>query len=647
MNGNDESGVIRQLRYSVDRYNWSLWYDVNPNDLSNIQSIYFDSTLPLYFDVKYTYDNGSSNPLPDVVQVISTQIRLVTTDQQPEQDFAYSPSIDTSIENSPAYIAAAAEAFQPYQVGALVDVYKALSYQTNLIYGHQVVYFRTLPDNTSGDFIFKEWTLFNTVGRKCIKILVPNNEFPDNKPQFSDFGVDFVAPFEIHIDDMYYQQIFGRGAQPRVRDFMYIPIMNRMYEIKSCYLFRGLMYQPIYWKIQLVKYQQHVDTEVRKDDAQVLQNLISSAETLFAEQVKTDTADALNPKQFKTISMFQDETRDRANRQLKVKQLDISYNYSPLIQNYYDLTTIQSPAVTYDLDASVVDQSSQAIVGSPATIVANQNSQIYGAWRFGFLNPYDLNVQNSTANYIGIKGPDNTFDPNLGRQIIISAYNRTTLTPANQTPILYTPASGNVPAKVTLKGRDAAIVYKSNASYVKNLTVAALFKVAAGNNVFTLIRGYDNPTQTGVKVTANVSGSNITIGLTINSSTITFASFAFTPDTWYSIIIPISSEYKQAALYVYSFVQDPANVKNWSGVTRITKQVKTSVNIDSNVSTDARWELLSGPYSIANIRIFNTMLAEEDHEFMLSQQYLRDESMLILVDNCKPRLNIPFISINR
>jgi hypothetical protein len=642
-NGNPEANVLRQLRYSTDRYNWSLWYDIN-----EIQNIILDPNQALYVDVKYTYDDGTTNQLTDPIDVDTINIQVNTTKPQPLPDNTFTPSTNCSLECTPAFQEAAANAFQPYQVGSLVDVQKALSYQTNVLFGHQVVYFRTAPDTTAGDFIFKEWTLFQSTDRRCIKILVPNNEFPDNKPQFSDFGVDFVAPFEVHIDAQYFESIFGRNAEPRVRDFMYIPLMNRMYEIKSCYLFRGLLYQPIYWKIQLVKYQQHSDTKLRDNDKQILNNLLTNAENLFEKQVKTDTLDAVNPQQYRTISLFQDETRERCNRQLKVKQIDMSYNYSPLIQWYYDLNTINSAPFTYSLDASITDMTSQAIVGAPATLVAGQNSQIYNAWRSGYLNQYDINIGQNGGAYLGITGPNNTFNEVLGRQIVLSGYSRTTITPANQVPLLYTPAIGNVPAKITLRGRDAAIVYKSNASYVKNMTLAMLINVAtaANNQTFTIFKGFDNETNTGVKLLGTYASNNLTITLIINTTTYVFTPVAITANNWCSLIVPISAEYSQLALYMYSFMADQANVKNWTGVTKLTKQVKNAT-IQANVNTEAKWELVSGPLGVANIRVFNTMLQEEDHEFMLSQQYLRDESMLVLVDNCKPRLNIPFIAINR
>ena len=59
------------------------------------------------------------------------------------------------------------------------------------------------------------------------------------------------------------------------------------------------------------------------------------------------------------------------------------------------------------------------------------------------------------------------------------------------------------------------------------------------------------------------------------------------------------------------------------------------------------YQLLNSKLLITNIRIFNTMLREEEHDFILSQQFLKDESMLVLIDNCRPQSNLPYIAKNR
>jgi hypothetical protein len=192
------------------------------------------------------------------------------------------PSVKCSPERCPAVVAENEAFFQPYEVGSAIGISKELSFQTNRLFGHEVVYFKTEPDRDSGDFIFKEWTLFKTTARKCIKVVVPNNVFPDNKPSFTEFGVDFEIPFEIHVDHTYFQMMFGANSQPRKRDYLYFPLLNRMYEIQGSYLFRGFMMEPTYWKIQLTKFHPNVDMLMPQDDRTFLDNIIM---TNFLDQL--------------------------------------------------------------------------------------------------------------------------------------------------------------------------------------------------------------------------------------------------------------------------------------------------------------------------------------------------------------------------
>jgi hypothetical protein len=62
---------------------------------------------------------------------------------------------------------------------------------------------------------------------------------------------------------------------------------------------------------------------------------------------------------------------------------------------------------------------------------------------------------------------------------------------------------------------------------------------------------------------------------------------------------------------------------------------------------DQKYYIPSSNMLISNIRLFNTMLKEDEHDFILSQQYIKDESKLLIIDNCKPQLNLPYISKNR
>ena len=63
--------------------------------------------------------------------------------------------------------------------------------------------------------------------------------------------------------------------------------------------------------------------------------------------------------------------------------------------------------------------------------------------------------------------------------------------------------------------------------------------------------------------------------------------------------------------------------------------------------TGSKYYIPSSNMWISNVRLFNTMIKKEDHDFILSQQYIKDESKLLIIDNCKPQVNLPYIAKNR
>jgi hypothetical protein len=293
----DEASVIRKMRYSVDRANWSLWYTFSAGDISDLTDLVFEESQ-VFFEFKYEYDDLSYDILAEPIKIHSLRLGVTTTKIQ---DDLFTPTVYCTEERCPTLVADREATFKPYEVGTAIGIAHELSLQTNKLFGHDVIYFKTEPDRDGGDFIFKEWTLFKTIQRKCVKVIVPDNKFPDNKPNFTEFGVDFEIPFEIHIDHTYFQIMFGKNAQPRKRDYLYMPLVNRMYEIQGCYLFRGFMMEPIYWKIQLTKFSPNIDMLMKAEDRTFLDNIIVSSEQLFGNEAKTQMTDALNPQQMKTI----------------------------------------------------------------------------------------------------------------------------------------------------------------------------------------------------------------------------------------------------------------------------------------------------------------------------------------------------------
>ena len=639
----DPSFLSRKFRYSFDGGNWSLWYDFEPDNFSNLSSIPFEKSQT-FFEFKYEYNDFSEGQFSEPIIIHSIKLNVESSSINQS---LFTPNVCCSAERSPIIIATGDSSFKPYSVDSATDISKELSYQVNLMFGHEVVYFKTEPDREGGDFIFKEWTLFQTTDRKCIKVVVPENKFPDNRPSFTEFGVDFEIPFEIHIDHRYFQSMFGLDSQPRKRDYLYFPLVNRMYEIQGSYLFRGFMMEPTYWKIQLTKFHPNIDMLMKDTDRKFLDNIIMSSDELFGEQANEQAKDALQKQQFKTISHKFDETRRSLHPDLKNRILDITYNYSPLIEYYYDMTGISPRIVNYS-SSSTGDAKDQYLTPSqPYSIYAYEESDIYLAWRSNQLNSGDTHIQGNGPNLaIKMNGPKDSFS-SLGKYVVVEGYRTLALLEKDRKSIIE-----NSPGTFQFKQSEHSVIYKSLASTktTPNLTFSALIKFNKGNTVSArIIDSYDNSSNSGAQVLYDLFDSaglgNLTVYLRINGDQLTLPVGEIKYDSWYSIIIQASAEYGQVGISVYSFIQDPANIKNYNGIQQVHSSSVPYQKFEFD--TQQNWALVSGNYSIANIRLFNTMVQPEDHEFIISQLFVRDESLIELIDNCRPRLNVPFISINK
>lgn len=640
----DSSDIIRKFRYSLNRGNWSLWYSFSPGDLSEINVLNF-ANGDVFFEVKYEYDNGINyDALASPVIINNIKFRVQSTHVDTN---LFTPTVYCSAERCPALIAEREASFKPYEVGSAIGISKELSLQTNKLFGHEVVYFKTEPDRDGGDFIFKEWTLFKTLDRKCVKVVVPNNVFPDNKPNFTEFGVDFEIPFEIHIDNIYFQSIFGPNTQPRKRDYMYFPLTNRMYEIQGCYLFRGFMMEPLYWKIQLTKFHPNIDMLMKEPDRVFLDNIIMTSEELFGAQAEVQTKDALDKQQFKTISTKFDETRRSLHADLDNKILDRTFNYAPLIEYYYDMSAIKPALQNYLItNSNTKDDQYLKTTAKPYEIWAYEGSSIYSAWMNNQLNTGDSYLD-STGKLISVKmnGPKDSFLDHLGKYVVVEGYRDLSLTTRFQD------LTASSTGKFQFKQSEHAVVYKSVASteVTPNMTFSALIKFNTGSQTIRIFDGYDNINSKGLVISCgitDVSGlPTVTLHVTINANQYSFNVGELLYDEWYALIVPVSAQYGQLEVNVYDFNQDPANIKNYNRLDLVFNG-SAKPGTFSFVTTQ-NWALPSANYSIANVRLFNTMVQSEDHEFIVSQLFVRDESMLELIDNARPRLNVPFIAINK
>jgi hypothetical protein len=238
--------------------------------------------------------------------------------------------------------------FKPYSQFKTQQTYIQLANIVKNIFGHEVNYFRTEPDTRTKDVILMEYSLHNVVDQQSLKILVPDNEFPqESTTKYDIFGMEF-EDFEIHITQQEFQEVFGFGTRPRSRDYMYIPLINKMYTINSVALGDRFNEEITYWKVMLTKYQN--DTSVIKNEFEtVTDDLFTDVDEVFGTEIRDDIIKTTKPEIFQTVSTsYRDGIRDLTSIFLDIKDYDLKNRWTVVSKNYYDLTSVPTNATAIE-----------------------------------------------------------------------------------------------------------------------------------------------------------------------------------------------------------------------------------------------------------------------------------------------------------
>jgi hypothetical protein len=360
---NSNNRFDHEYRWSTDGQQFSELRPLN-NDLGfpNLLGLIFDPTKPLYLDIRSevaALSTGSTISIISVTYTIQTADGIIESCPQfcveCTDPFAMNgcANIEVSCDDN---------LFNPYNLTRSVNVYKQLVDMTNNIFGHPVQYFRTESDMRTEDVHLMEYSLHNVVDKKDIKILVPDNEFPDESITYDIFGMEF-AEFEIHITASAFEQSFGVGKKPRNKDYMFIPLINRMYEISSASLADEFNHTSSYWRVKLVKYQDR--SSVIKNQFEVdTDNLVTGVEEVFGERQKEEQEKDTNPQQFQTVSTaYRDGIRGFIDQSLKIEDYDLKNRWTVVSKNYYDLSRVDTTnaAVEYAVKSKLDSNSNLAV----------------------------------------------------------------------------------------------------------------------------------------------------------------------------------------------------------------------------------------------------------------------------------------------
>lgn len=623
-------GTVRQeFRWSTSNQIKTAWIELND---ANLLDVKLNPSNDLWIDFRITLLAGG----PVMVESIA-----VKYEQDPiaQDKFLGFTPIASACEcgNITALTKIENFTFRPYQINPAISLFRSLSNTVNQLFGHSVEYARALPLLNGRDVTLKEWTLFDVDDPCCIKVMVPNNEFPDNKINFGPMGLDFEMPFEVHITKDYFEDMFGIGSAPQKRDIVYFPLTNRIYEVQSSYLYRDFMQKPIYWKVALAKYAPKSNRTETQDGRLFLDSISANTEELFGEILRDDELEKTKPQQYdpKIGSQLYDPIRKYINNDLLIVAQDFKNFYTLISNSQYDLSTVfdqtkPTDAVIYksNVDFSATDNRALLLwfkdiapkftiyrdqIQSSLTIVSITPEYALVQFQIGAVRNY------SVGDIIKITRPNG-----------IVFYGEWESTPAAGVHRISVPKDVYTFLQIQHAGWPTMGSYHAEQTFEK-----------------PLFCGYDPDALKGWKLTIVC---NRFVKLYLNSKSLLF----ILPQTlaqkeWYAMFLNISNEYSQISLNVWTRKwkendPTPQNTTELENIYAIAKQI---IAEDYSVTSEAwkHYRLVGTPLIVTNIRLFDSIENDLTNQIIILNENIVDDSQLaIVIDNALPRLRLPWIA---
>lgn len=224
----------------------------------------------------------------------------------------------------------------------LIKLETDLNYFINKHNGIDVTYFHTNPDLQTKDDFLKEYSLYNTISQKIMKVVTTDNKTPIPKHEFSQWGIEFEK-LEIYIEKTYFEEMFGVNESPRNFDYVYFKELNRMYYIEDNYLEHGINEVGTYYVCVLKKYQDISAVEKNEDSLDFLKDHIEVHD--YTEQQKMEMIDNTNYQQNIEKDVIYDNVRTLVSKEVTIVDDEFKYNSSIISKHYYDMTSAASQVV--------------------------------------------------------------------------------------------------------------------------------------------------------------------------------------------------------------------------------------------------------------------------------------------------------------
>lgn len=511
------------------------------------------------------------------------------------------------------------EVFNYNNILASVQTYNSLNYITNLMLGIETRWFRAIPEYASKDVIFLEYTLSSVDPDPiCVKVVVPNGQFPDAKNNYDLMGLEYEIPLEVQVDFKYWNDTVSEGTMPQKGDIVYIPLSNKLYEVNSSSEVRGFMEQITGYKCNLVKYQPtasrtfNIDEETGMSLNDTLSKYTMGIESVFGEEIKDDIEKLTSDKQ---LSPYLNTSKNDYSVLSKGVETIISDVYAAntlFAKSYYDFSQVSSDiAISYNTYDNYNADTDRAYF---AWVNLKQEGRNFDITSFVKIDDNTYKIKVKTLQSIPLNSYINIIK---SESLNVAAY------VLDYTNDEYTVKISDYSAKYmkSLKDKWYEIKgYKASLGSVVNIISSEVVNINIINRKIIVVNINDNIYEYVIEKTLDANA-------------------------WYGIVVNVSNNLGKVGLNVWT-QNTMYNLSKES--LQLDLLAINSWDLKPFTTTDFKYSISKSKSNLTNIRVYDLVIVEPKNQVdELLSIYTKHGDKCIIVDNGDIIYNMAYIASNR
>ena len=483
--------------------------------------------------------------------------------------------------------------WNPYDADRIIELANLMGGHVSDIAGWTSTYCLADPDGNGTDEYLHEHQLKNIVDMQDVKIIIPENKFPNETIKITIWNLDLFDTFEVHIMKDIFKEQFGITKRPGQDDIIYICEVNRLFRVKHSQAFRDVMNASTYYKVVLEKYEDRKNVQFLDSDAEDLIKQLTNnttQEEIFGKENKESEDKVANKKQTYTLSF--DKLRTEKNNDIIYSQENLYQDNTIISKSHYNFKNITENDIS--INYSKLD-----------TKLNKGENRSFISW-------FNFNCNYSSENYLS----NDVFD----------SYN---VTKNKVFPLL--------------NNYDNEIGYRYWLEYDK-----VTFQI--NEKYYSL--NYDFMTNIWYGLVINLNQKQRTINIDLYRRSYDIQITMFNKDSYEKItmvtenIIENSHELDNSAYTYIDAISDGFRpvMNNQDVVGVSTKDLihESTITINEIMPVEFKHDndltLNGSNIKLTNIRIFDTIIKEESQGNLLKQYIIKDAQNLIMADNTEKQI---------